>query len=74
MGLREYQERLIELSQEGFDQLYLNTPDPPWHVITPSYSDPMGPKTCLVESLNQLLPSNIFPKDLRTGWKDADHR
>ena len=77
----EYRNRLRELfpNQEDFDRLYsgiFETPitDPPWYVIVPMCSDPMGPKTCLVEQFSQPLPSNIFPKDLIKGWKDADNQ
>ena len=55
---------------EEYNKLYSN--DPPWHVIAPVCSDPMGPKTILREHLDQPLPPNIFPKDLMTGWKDDD--
>lgn len=76
-SIEEYKKRLLALfpSQEAFDKLYsgtFDTPinDPPWHIIAPSCSDPMGPKTCLVEQFNQPLPPNILSKDLMTGWKD----
>lgn len=77
MELREYQERLRELliDEESFEQLCINMlqpikDNPPWCVITPSCSDPMGPKTCLVEQFSQPLPPHIFPNNLMTGWKD----
>lgn len=43
-----------------------------WLKIAPPCSDPLGPKTCLMESLTQPLPKNIFPKGLIKGWKDED--
>lgn len=77
-SFEEYKKALKEHfpNQEDFDDLYLGKfiNDPPWYVIAPGCSDPMGPKTCLVEQFSQPLPPNIFPKDLIKGWKDADNQ
>lgn len=47
---------------------YLKDDPDLWLKIIGPCSDPMGPKTALVESLSR--PNIQLPKDLFSGWKD----